>query len=70
MKFSDLEVGQKFKFAFDRDTNFVYEKTNDIYFTEITIPPTYGEARFAKYDIRRGALSTSEVINVVCNSDS
>lgn len=64
MLFKDLEVGQQFKFEFDSDSNFVYEKVDDTHFAEIHIPKAYGEPRFAKYDIGNGCLETCEVIEL------
>ena len=62
MLFKDLKPEQKFKFKFDIDSNFVYKKVNDFYFSEIAIPPAYGTPRFGKYDIANGALDRCEVI--------
>jgi hypothetical protein len=65
MLFEDLQPGQKFKFKFDSDSNFIYEKIDCCYFSEVSIPAAYGTPRFGKYDIASGALDTCEVIEYV-----
>jgi hypothetical protein len=63
MLFKDLKPGQKFKFKFDEDQNFIYKKLDDFYLQEVSIPPAYGVGN-RTFSIDEGALSTREVIEV------
>jgi hypothetical protein len=64
MKFSDIKVGQEFKFAFDRDLDWVYVKDNDEFYTEIR-RPTYAERLYGStitYPIKN--MTEEEIILV------
>jgi len=63
MLFKDLKPGQKFKFEFDADRDFIYKKLDDFCLKEVSIPPAYGVGN-RTFSIDKGALSTCEVIEV------
>ena len=41
MKFNELKIGQQFRFSFERNGQWVYEKLDDEYFKEIQRPFFY-----------------------------
>jgi hypothetical protein len=64
MLFKDLKPGQKFKFKFDADSDFIYEKLDCVYFKEVSVPLAYGFPSHCSYNIAIGNLDSCEVVEV------
>lgn len=52
MNFSDLKVGDKFRFDFESDGPWVYIKDDEEYFTEVHRPKCCGDCKSLTFSIK------------------